>query len=286
MKRGVQRWAVNIARWDPSEAQLLFCIFLLPPHERPPITKFLNVEDKKRAVVSRMLQYMLVHEVLGIPFKEITIGRTIEGKPYLCLVGVDVVSLEVPKKENAVEFIKHFSSYFATSEWNNIISSGTSIDILVEFHRYWCLKEAFTKAIGVGLGYSIGRLEFHHTNWNDIRVQVDGEDSDDCRFWLSELGKQNWVGQLHLQYLLKKVCVARCHPKRAVQSYKRTLWRVDFDEEEHNRALLLPNREFLLLQVEDLIPKHEKEAYESLRKKCSAAYVRSLLKVIRKLATL
>lgn len=71
-----------------------------------------------------------------------------------------------------------------------------------------------------------------------------------------------------------QVCVARCHPKRAVESYKRTLWRQEFAEEEHNRALLLPNKEFLLLEVEDLIPKHEKKAYESLRKKCSMAYVK------------
>lgn len=45
--------------------------------------RFLKMEDRKRALVSRLLQNALVHEVLGIPVDEIIIKRTIEGKPYL-----------------------------------------------------------------------------------------------------------------------------------------------------------------------------------------------------------
>lgn len=44
------------------------------------------MEDRKRALVSRLLQYALVHEVLGIPFDGIVIKRTPEGKPYLVCV--------------------------------------------------------------------------------------------------------------------------------------------------------------------------------------------------------
>ena len=41
------------------------------------------MEDRKRALVSRLLQYALVQQVLGIPYDEIIIRRTVEGKPYL-----------------------------------------------------------------------------------------------------------------------------------------------------------------------------------------------------------
>lgn len=41
------------------------------------------MEDRKQALVSRLLQYALIHEVLGIPYNEIVIKRTFEGKPYL-----------------------------------------------------------------------------------------------------------------------------------------------------------------------------------------------------------
>lgn len=47
------------------------------------IGRFVKMEDRKRALVSRMLQYVLVHDVLQIPFPDILIKRTLEGKPYL-----------------------------------------------------------------------------------------------------------------------------------------------------------------------------------------------------------
>lgn len=47
------------------------------------LLRYLKLEDRKRAIVSRLLQYALVHEVFGIPFDEIIIKRTVEGKPYL-----------------------------------------------------------------------------------------------------------------------------------------------------------------------------------------------------------
>ena len=70
--------------------------------------------------------------------------------------------------------------------------------ILGLFCRYWCLKEAFVKAIGAGLGFGLQRLEFHHSNWTSISVYIDGVKSRDWRFLLFELGKGHWVSALHL----------------------------------------------------------------------------------------
>lgn len=49
------------------------------------LARFFKMEDQKRALISRMLQYVLVHDVLKIPFPQIIINRTLEGKPYLVL---------------------------------------------------------------------------------------------------------------------------------------------------------------------------------------------------------
>jgi 4'-phosphopantetheinyl transferase len=47
-------------------------------------------DDRKRALVSRLLQYSLVHHLLHIPFHQINICRTAEGKPYLvCALSVN-----------------------------------------------------------------------------------------------------------------------------------------------------------------------------------------------------
>ncbi|XP_058107486.1 uncharacterized protein LOC131251035 isoform X2 [Magnolia sinica] len=277
MEKGVRRWMVDISLWDPGPDEFSSIISLLPLHEHSSITRFIKFKDRKRALVSRLLQYVLIHQVLGIPFDEIVIKRTIEGKPYLesgtgssefpnfnfnsshhgdyvaiaseplCLVGLDIVSHTLSKQETALEFIENFSSCLTNLEWQNIINAGSSDEILVEFYRYWCLKEAYVKAIGAGLGYGLDRLEFRHNNWTDISIHVDGEESRAWRFWLFDLGKQHWAS------------VARGPPNRAVESYRIRLERVEFKEEEYYSSLKLPDAGFVFLTVDQLISMTSRE---------------------------
>ncbi|PON33074.1 4'-phosphopantetheinyl transferase superfamily [Parasponia andersonii] len=271
MERGVQRWAVDISKWDPTPQDFSFVLSLLPLHHHTSITRFVRMEDRKRALVSRLLQYALVHEVLGIPYDEIVIKRTPEGKPYLeygkvvtefpnfnfnashhgdyvaiaseplCLVGLDIVSLVIPWKETVIDFIHNFSSYFSSLEWDNIVGAGTCNDILAEFYRYWCLKEAYVKAIGSGVSSGLEKVEFHHISWRNISVKIAGRAIPEWRFWLSELGKGHLVS------------VARGHPISATENYKRALKHVEFDEEEYHKGLHLPNVEFVFQTIEQLI---------------------------------
>ncbi|XP_009631118.1 uncharacterized protein [Nicotiana tomentosiformis] len=275
LEKGVQRWAVDISEWNPSPHYFSFAMSFLPQHEHSSITRFFKIEDRKRALVSRLLQYALVHQVLGIPYNEIVIRRTAEGKPYLecdkpnlelpnfnfnashhgdfvaiasepiCLVGLDVVAQTIPEKESVEDFIESFSSYFSGLEWFNIINAGSSHQILSEFYRYWSLKEAFVKAIGEGVGYKLDTVEFHHKNWENIFVKVDGKELKDWKFWLLELGKDHVAS------------IARVHPMFATSSYKRTLKRTQFNDEEYNMGLNLPNASFIFRKVEDLLPSNE-----------------------------
>uniref|UniRef100_A0A822ZIG6 holo-[acyl-carrier-protein] synthase n=1 Tax=Nelumbo nucifera TaxID=4432 RepID=A0A822ZIG6_NELNU len=279
MEKGVQRWFVNVSEWSPSGDEFYFLLSLLPPHEHSAITRFVKLEDRKRALVSRLLQYALVHEVLGIPFDEIIIKRTVEGKPYLeynkqnlefpnfnfnashhgdyvaiaseplCLVGLDIVSLLIPKQETTHDFIGNFSSYLTGLEWENIIKAGTSDDILGQFYRYWCLKEAFVKAIGAGMGYGLDKLEFHHNNWTNISIHVDGDELKQWRFSVSELGEKHWVS------------IARGHPQEAIESYRKVLNKVEFEEHEYHFGLQLPNRGFVLRKVGQLVPVSHRASY-------------------------
>lgn len=270
--KGVQRWVVDISKWNPSVNHLSFFISLLPQHEHSSINRFVKLEDKKRALVSRLLQYALVHQILGIPFDEIIIRRTVEGKPYLvcenteigfpnfnfnashhgdyvaiasepiCLVGLDIVSHSIPINETAQEFIQNFSSYFSSLEWYHIISGGSSDEKLKIFYRYWCLKEAYVKALGTGVGYKLDDVEFHHTGWKNISAKVAGKELKDWKFWLLELD------QHHL------LSIARGHPRTAISSYKSTLKQTEFDKDMYNMGLHLPNSSFIFLTVEDLVP--------------------------------
>ncbi|OIT28853.1 PREDICTED: L-aminoadipate-semialdehyde dehydrogenase-phosphopantetheinyl transferase-like [Nicotiana attenuata] len=275
LEKGVQRWAVDISEWNPSPHYFSFAMSFLPQHEHSSITRFFKIEDRKRALVSRLLQYAVVHQVLGIPYNEIVIRRTAEGKPYLecdkpnlelpnfnfnashhgdfvaiasepiCLVGLDVVAQTIPEKESVEDFIQSFSSYFSRLEWFNIYNAGSSRQILSEFYRYWSVKEAFVKAIGEGVGYKLDTVEFHHKNWENIVVKADGKELKDWRFWLLELGKDHVAS------------IARCHPTFATTSYKRTLKQTQCNDEECNMGLNLPNASFIFRKVEDLLPSNE-----------------------------
>lgn len=258
MEGGVQRWAVNISTWNPSETEFSFCMSLLPAHEHLVIRSFVKFEDRKRALVSRMLQYMLVQAVLNIPYSEIVIKRTKEGKPYLenqvencyfpnfnfnsshhgdyvaiaseplCLVGLDIVCHGFSENGSAIAYVKNFSPCFTSFEWMNILNAGPNDkDLLNQFYRYWCLKEAYIKAVGVGLGYKLERLEFYYPE--------------------------------------NQVCVARGHPNKAVSSYRKTLWQAEFDDKSYRYGLELPRKPFTLYEIEHLIPDSRKEEYYNSR---------------------
>ncbi|XP_048139966.1 L-aminoadipate-semialdehyde dehydrogenase-phosphopantetheinyl transferase-like isoform X1 [Rhodamnia argentea] len=232
MEEGVRRWLVNISKWCPSPQDFSSALSLFPPSQRSSILRFIKSEDRKRALVSRLLQYALLHQVLGIPYEQISIKRTLEGKPYLecdkdvpefpnfnfnvshhgdyvaiaseplCLVGLDMVSCTIPWKETVTEFIQNFSSYFSRLEWDFIIGAGNEEQMLVEFYRYWCLKEAYVKAIGSGLASGLDRVEFHHTGWTNINVKIDGTFSPLWKFWLLDLGEKHYVSLLSLSLSL------------------------------------------------------------------------------------
>ncbi|KAL5193953.1 L-aminoadipate-semialdehyde dehydrogenase-phosphopantetheinyl transferase [Glycine soja] len=83
----------------------------------------------------------------------------------------DIVSYDVPLGETITEFIQFFSSYFSSLEWDNIVNSGTSNDVLTEFYRHWSLKEAYVKPIGSGLTEGLNKVEFSHTRWTNISAK-------------------------------------------------------------------------------------------------------------------
>lgn len=57
--------------------------------------------------------------------------------------------------------------------------------------------------MGSGLEYGLDKVEFHHTNWTDITVKIDGTTRKDWRFWSFELGKGHWVSY---QFIFPRSC--------------------------------------------------------------------------------
>lgn len=55
------------------------------------------------------------------------------------------------------------------------------------------MKESFVKAIGTGVGYKLDGVEFHHRDWTNICVNINGKEMKDWKFWLSSIGKNHMV---------------------------------------------------------------------------------------------
>jgi hypothetical protein len=74
--------------------------------------------------------------------------------------------------------------------------------------RYWCMKEAYVKAIGIGFGFDLQRAEFFYecaNMWSaSAHLRLDGVHQPDWCFYLTRLEKNHWVRKccLQVQFLL------------------------------------------------------------------------------------
>lgn len=59
------------------------------------------------------------------------------------------------------------------------------------------MKEAYVKAVGVGLGFELHRAEFHYDKdmiWGDLaHVYIDGIVATEWQFFLHKLDPEHWV---------------------------------------------------------------------------------------------
>jgi len=62
--------------------------------------------------------------------------------------------------QSLTNFFSSLSSCYTQLEWGDIKDKNTS-DQLHRFYETWTLKESYIKAIGIGLGMELQRMEFH-----------------------------------------------------------------------------------------------------------------------------
>jgi len=100
----------------------------------------------------KSFQFSVSHQ---FPFAGIARCRT-KGKGR---VGMDIVVFETLNTRlynNPEDFVEVFRSNFAESEWNAIL---TATDTVKEFYLRWAIKEAYTKARGLGMSLAFSSFE-------------------------------------------------------------------------------------------------------------------------------
>lgn len=190
---GRLRLAFNSGAWKPTREEWLLAATIVQPEEKTRIARFLFSNDARTAMAGRLLIRYAVHKVLGIPYHDIQLARTKEGKPYLVeppgfkyppglegfnfnvshsgdfvvlaaegthLLGADVMVTKPPNSGTVPDFFRLMTKQYTTAEWADIRARPTEDHQLNMFYRYWCLKEGYIKAVGIGLGMDLQRLSF------------------------------------------------------------------------------------------------------------------------------
>uniref|UniRef100_A0A8D0G0E8 L-aminoadipate-semialdehyde dehydrogenase-phosphopantetheinyl transferase n=1 Tax=Strix occidentalis caurina TaxID=311401 RepID=A0A8D0G0E8_STROC len=216
---GSVRWAFPCAAWRPCRQEWLLAARLVQPEEKDRIGQFAFARDAKAALAGRLLIRKLIAEKLCIPWNEIHLQRTSKGKPFLAnnvfgiysnynfnvshqgdyavlaaepelQVGIDIMKTNLPGNASIPNFFRIMERQFTETEWCVIKSMSNEWMQLDMFHRHWALKESFLKAIGVGIGFNLQRIEFNVSPlqlevgkvYKETKMLLDGDKEEEWTF--------------------------------------------------------------------------------------------------------
>eukprot|EP00124_Ichthyophonus_hoferi_P005453 Ihof_evm3s794 gene=Ihof_evmTU3s794 len=77
------RWAFDVESWQPTIDELALAIACIQPEESKRITRFVYQKDALLALAGRLLLRRAACGCLRIPWKELQLERTKEGKPFV-----------------------------------------------------------------------------------------------------------------------------------------------------------------------------------------------------------
>ncbi|XP_038618141.1 L-aminoadipate-semialdehyde dehydrogenase-phosphopantetheinyl transferase [Tachyglossus aculeatus] len=238
------RWAFPCGAWGPSRAEWLLAARSVQPEEKARIGQFVFARDAKAAMAGRLLIRKLIAEKLNIPWNEILLQRTSKGKPVLAndlcsthpnfnfnishqgdyavlaaepkrQVGIDIMKTNLPGRGSISEFFRIMNRHFTAREWMSIKAFDDEWNQLDMFYRHWALKESFIKAIGIGIGFKLQRIEFNASPlqmevgkvYSETSMLLDGEEEEGWTFEETRLDKHH-----HVAVALGKPDGSREHP--------------------------------------------------------------------------
>ncbi|GBG31077.1 L-aminoadipate-semialdehyde dehydrogenase-phosphopantetheinyl transferase [Hondaea fermentalgiana] len=261
----VQAWALSVARWAPEDAVRAKLEEGLQPEEKERVRKFRFEVDRNRALAGRVMTREMAAKMLSVAPAMIVLQRTEMGKPFVAqpdpgsfsfnlshhgdwvvlmahpsrCVGVDIMKYEDPKGSRSIEdFFTTMRSSFTPGEWERI-RLGDKDDALgsahlQRFYKYWSLKEAYLKAIGIGIGFGLQRASFFLDETSGLaKLDLDGVRDTKFTFRLSELDSEHCVA-----------VAIETSPKDA-DSGPSVVWtRMNaIETNDEGRAILVPSKE-------------------------------------------
>jgi len=108
-------------------------------------------------------------------------------------IGVDVMKIRAPRGEGIASFLRTMGDTLTDVEKHLVSSDVPENEALSRFFLIWTIKEAYTKAIGLGLGFDLRRIE---CNIPTNTVMVDGVLATQWQFETSRVTVEEDVYQI------------------------------------------------------------------------------------------
>ncbi|KAG6820443.1 hypothetical protein H0H93_000439 [Arthromyces matolae] len=194
-------WAVVYKPEQFPEDLYQRALHVLDPQSVARIQRFYHREDACRTLIGRLLVRKLLKQ-RGIRNSDMSFGTTSAKKPYITTsgvdppiaynishdnglivmafapgihdppafsLGVDVMKVRIPDRCTFASFVESVSDTLTPLEYTSLFSNKAEAERLKCFFWLWTLKEAYTKALGLGLGFDFRRVEYDIEK-NIIRV--------------------------------------------------------------------------------------------------------------------
>ncbi|PIL36816.1 hypothetical protein GSI_00506 [Ganoderma sinense ZZ0214-1] len=119
--------------------------------------------------------YNVTHDN-GVVAMAFSTGNSLFPDPPAYRIGLDVMLLQLPKRDTFPGFVEIFSEQLTSLERTILLPPASAPSLspreqLRRFYLIWTLKEAYTKALGLGMGFDFSRIEYDVPN--DV-VRIDG----------------------------------------------------------------------------------------------------------------
>ncbi|KII95785.1 hypothetical protein PLICRDRAFT_121316 [Plicaturopsis crispa FD-325 SS-3] len=196
-------WLVTYDAAEIDEDLYQQGLLLVDADSQSRVKKFYRREDACRCLIGRLLPRMLLSEQ-SVPPRTVTFGYTEAKKPYFTTpdiqppiafnvshdnglvamafapgkhgapsyeIGVDVMKVRLPPREPFINFVRTVGDQLTAVE-KRVLLGVPQAEGLRRFYWIWTMKEAYTKALGLGLGFDFRRIEY---NVPEEIVTIDGQ---------------------------------------------------------------------------------------------------------------
>ncbi|KIP12868.1 hypothetical protein PHLGIDRAFT_97610 [Phlebiopsis gigantea 11061_1 CR5-6] len=191
---------VWVTTFDPEAASSLEGLYLqalglLNEETKKQVTRYYQLIDRLRTLLGKLLIRMVLKQK-GIPLNSMSFGSTPERKPYVTTngphepigynithdsglvavafqsgpdlypdapayrIGVDAMLLQVPDRLTFGDLVESVGSQLTPFEEQLIREPTDTDEKLRRFYLVWTLKEAYSKALGIGLGLDFKEIEY------------------------------------------------------------------------------------------------------------------------------